>query len=216
MGRFSISRRLSAALLWAIAAVVLISISMAPYSSAEEEAEFAAEDSEEVADIWQPFESEEGKFEVLFPGEPELKESVRDTVFGEIKERHYEISSEEGEFSAEYNDLPMLISLLATDRMIYRRAKDALLKELKADEVYFVKVDGDGLPGMEIGFETKRDIGIARLYMKKKRLYVLVATVPKRRGEAMNISKFIDSFEHAGKRGRKPHKYIDMRQAEQE
>lgn len=216
MGRFPISRRQAVALLWAIASAALVALSLEYFAIAEEPEGPEAEGQPGVEDVWQPFESEDGKFEILFPGEPVFKKSIRGTVFGNIEERHYEISTEEGEFSAEYNDLPLLISLLATDRMIYRRAKDALLEELKATEVYFAKVGRDGLPGMEIGFETKKDVGIARLYMKKKRLYVLVATVPKKGGDASNISRFIDSFEHTKKRRRKPHKYIDMRQPEKE
>ena len=209
MGHLSISKRRVAGLLCVIVSVVLVFILAASPAFAQE---FAAEGDLEAEEAWRPFESEEGGFGILFPGEPLFKQSVRDTVFGDIEERHYEISTEEGEFSAEYNDLPLLISLLATDRMIFRRAKDALLKELKGKEIYFVRVKHDKLGGMEIGFKTKKKMGIARLYMQKRRLYVLVATVPKKGGDAANTSKFIDSFELVKKRRHKPHKYIDMKQ----
>lgn len=166
----------------------------------------------EAEDGWREYGSEEGDFGILFPGEPSYRHHVRDTAFGDIEENIYEFTDDEGGFSAEYTDLPTLISLLATNRMIFRRAKDALLEEFKGKEIYFVNVKHDKLGGRELGFETKTETGIARFYMKKKRLYVLVATVPKKGGDATNISKFIDSFELMKVKRHKPHKYIDMRQ----
>jgi len=179
--------------------------------SRADEAAFEEGDEAE-GDGWQVFESEEGRFEVLLPAKPHFKESVRDTMFGDILERHYEISTEEGEFSVEYNELPLLVSLLATDRMIYRRAKDALLKEFKAKEVDFRRIEQDKLDGTEIIFSTKDRVGTARLFMKKRRLYVLVATVSRKDGDDAAILKFLDSFDLTGKRYRKPHKYIRMQQ----
>ena len=46
--------------------------------------------------------------------------------------------------------------------------------------------------------------------MKKRRLYVLVATVPREGGEVADILKFLDSFDLSMKRHRKPHKYKRM------
>jgi hypothetical protein len=209
MRRLSMSRRRAAVLLWAIVSVALISISMAFAASAQEP---ETQDYIESEDVWRECGSEEGNFEILFPGEPTYRHHVRDTAFGDIEENIYELTNAEGEFSAEYTDLPTLISLLATNRMIFRRAKDALLEEFKGKGIYYVTADYDNLDGRELGFETKKETGIARFYMKKKRLYVLVATVPKKGGNAANISKFIDSFEPTKVRRRKPHKYIDMRQ----
>lgn len=194
--------------------IIAIALFFAASSVAQEELPASDEGiaTEEGAGegAWKEFESEEGKFEVLFPGEPHFKQSVRDTVFGDIEERHYELETPEGDFSAEYNDLPLLISLLATDRMIFRRAKDALLKEFEAEEISFGKVRQDKIKGVELVFDTKENLGRARLFMRKRRLYVLVATVSRKEGDEANILKFLDSFDLAMRRRRKPHKYKRM------
>ncbi len=210
--------RLYAATLPMIALILVLAgwgqaqgLSAAGEQTQADEAAFEAGDEAE-GEGWQVFESEDGRFEVLLPAEPQFKESVRDTAFGDIKEKHYELTAPEGEFSAEYNDLPLLVSLLATDRMIYRRAKDAMLKEFKAEETAFGGIEQDGIEGMELSFETKDRRGRARLFMKKRRLYVLVATVSRKDGDEANVLKFLDSFDLTGKRYRKPHKYIRMQQ----
>lgn len=159
---------------------------------------------------WQLFESEEGNFEIEFPGEPSYRESTRDTPFGDIQERVFELENEAGDFSAEYTDLSLIIALLASDRMIFNRAKRAMLEEFGAEEIYFVDVDLDRMDGRELAFETKGAFGLARLFMRKKRLYVVVATAPKGGGAFPNVSRFVDSFGLLKKRQRKPHKYIDM------
>lgn len=188
---------------------------------AEAEAEVPGEASSEEGatefpeGAWRLFESDEGGFEILFPGMPAFKQSIRDTAFGDIVENHYEIVDETGDFSAEYNELPFAIVLLASDRMIYKRVRNALLEEVGGKERSFEKIKQGALKGRELIFETEESYGRARFFIKKKRLYVLFSTIPKDGGDEAKMLKFLDSFEPFGKaRGRKPHKYIEMQKPE--
>ncbi len=159
---------------------------------------------------WPLLESEEGNFEIEFPGIPSYREATRDTRFGDLKEHIFELENEMGDFSAEYTDLSLIIALLASDRMIFNRAKRAMLEEFHAKERYYVDVELDGMDGRELAFEANGRLGLARFFIRKKRLYVLVATAPKASPEAANVARFVDSFSLLKWRQHKPHKYIDM------
>ncbi len=157
------------------------------------------------SDEWHEFTSEEGRFSVMLPGTPKFSQTIKDTSIGDLEENNYSLKKKNIDFSIEYLDLPILSRIIGL-KNIFKRSKNGLLEEEKGEELSFVSIKQDGLRGAELIYETRRQKGKARFFLKRNRLYVLVVSIQKKSDDDIVMDKFLNSFK-VFKIMHKPHKY---------
>ncbi len=143
------------------------------------------------ASSWQTFASTAGGFSLLVPGRPQFRERVHQSFVGAIRENTYRVTSGDGDYSAEYSDLPWVAVGLGGPETIFRRAKEGVLSDNGGVEGSFNVLSLGKHPGRELTFQGPgRESGKARFFLVERRLYVLVASG----ANPANVQKFLDSF----------------------
>ena len=143
---------------------------------------------------WKKFTSGEGAFSILMPGRP--KEEKETQVINGMKLDVHQFSAwsrTDGEFSVGYVDAPVLPTVDAGERM------------LDAERQSLTHGDGNRLLSIEKmnvnGYSVRQykaivDKGLQadeKLYLVKRRLYILLVVHDKDRDEG-DVKKFFDSF----------------------
>ncbi len=140
---------------------------------------------------WQIFTSARGGFSIVMPGTPELHEKVHRSLVGAIQEHTYSVATGDGDYSIEFSDLPWAAVGLGGPGMIFRRAKEGLLRDNGGTETGFSAIELHEHPGRELSFRIPgKESGKARFFLVEQRLYVLVATA----SDPGNVQKFLGSF----------------------
>jgi hypothetical protein len=156
--------------------------------------------------VWQRFTSEVGRFQIEAPGEPEIEHEFHDSPVGKIETHIFTWKNGELDFSADYSDLPWLATFFGGRKKILRRARESLMEDEKATELSVEEIRLDDYDGIEVRFTTPPEndqpplIAKARLFLIKKRLYVLVARAPVTRPQYENIERYLGSFQLLSKR----------------
>ncbi len=153
--------------------------------------------------IWKRFSSTEGRFAVLFPGEPgELKRPVQ---YGtdqatEFRMFYVERPKEKIVYAVAYNDFPMAGNTITPELM--QRAlvsgRDSMLKSLQATLISERPIQLDTAPGREIIFKLPNNaLGRIRIYFVGQRLYQVWSIVDADRQKYLtkSIEGFLNSFE---------------------
>lgn len=130
-----------------------------------------------VADGWRVFHSEEGGFQVEMPGEPVPSESVEKTFVGSVTNRLFTVQSPSEEFTVEYSDLPHVALVFGGPTTILKKAKEALLKNVRGGELAYRLFRKKGYEGAELAYAGQADnpgvFGFARFFLRGDRIYVV-------------------------------------------
>lgn len=146
-----------------------------------------------------PFSSSVGGFSVDMPGNPEKKQVTHKSFLGPIYEYSYHIKTPEGGYSVAYSDIPKIGVSLGGAKTILRKAKKGFLKKAGGKEARFTAKNYLGNPGRELIFnipqkgENLQKTGVARFYLIKNRLFVLVGTTIHKLSNS-SILNFLNSF----------------------
>lgn len=160
-----------------------------------------------AADGWRLFHSEAGGFQVETPGEPAFSESVDKTFVGSVTNHLFTVALPFEEFTVEYSDLPGLALALAGPATILKEAKEALLKDVRGDELTFRLLRKKGDDRAELSYvghvdENPGVMGFARFYLRGGRIYVLHAMLSGGRPiDPERVSRFLRSFLIEGSKG---------------
>ncbi len=143
------------------------------------------------AAAWKNFTSNDGGFQVMMPGTPQLQQNTHKSFVGAIEENTYMVNTKDGSYSVEYSNLPNIAVSMGGAGAIFDGAKKGLLKDSGGKQVSFSDITLNGNPGKELVYQIPSvgadTMGKARFYLVQKRLYVLVATGSK-------ASQFFNSF----------------------
>jgi hypothetical protein len=143
------------------------------------------------ASSWQTFTSTAGRFSILMPGNPQLHQHIHQSFVGAIQENTYSTATSDGDYSAEYSDLPWVAVSLSGAGTIFRRAKEGVLRDNGGAETSFDSIALGKHPGKELSFHIPgKESGKAHFFLVEQRLYVLVATS----SDPGNVQRFLNSF----------------------
>ena len=101
-----------------------------------------------------------------FPGTPNSKSGVEDTAAGGI--RHHTLSARNGdaELSLTATQLPATVTVMTTDNMLYRKARNELLENYDATRTSWSSCRHAGHPCRKLGYSTRDGRhGIAHFYL---------------------------------------------------
>lgn len=161
-------------------------------------------DAGAAADGWRVFQSEEGGFRVEMPGEPAGSRSIEKSFVGNVTNHLFTVQLPSEEFTVEYSDLPHLALILGGPTTILKKAKEALLKDVRSDELTFRLLREKGKDRAELSYVGHPDgnpgvSGFARFFLKGDRIYVVhVMLTNGQRIDPGRVSRFLGSFLIAG------------------
>lgn len=159
-----------------------------------------AGDAFAAADGWRVFESEEGGFRVEMPGEPAASQTFEKTFVGGVTNHLFTVQLPSEEFTVEYSDLPHLALVLGGPTTILKKAKEALLKDVRSDELTFRLLRAKENDRAELSYVGHADdnpgvSGFARFFLKGDRIYVVhVMLTNGQRIDPQKVSRFLGSF----------------------
>ncbi len=147
---------------------------------------------------WQTFESEQGRFSVLFPGEPEEGAESAPTLEGDVEARYFVAEQGRIGYSVFFIDYPPEVASVDSDALLDEAIRTHM-ESVKATARRKKEITLDGYPGREFRFETLEEgtiiITRVRYYLVENRMYVLgvLSTAPD--ASLPDIDKFMDSFQ---------------------
>lgn len=147
-------------------------------------------------DGWHRFRSEEGGFQVEIPGVPVVSRTVEKTFVGDVTNHLFTVQIPSEEFVVEYSDLPRLAMALAGPSTILKKAKDALLKDVRGDALTF-RIFRDRAELSYVGHHEDNPgvAGFARFFLRGNRIYVLHILLSNgRRIDPDRVNRFYGSF----------------------
>ncbi len=154
--------------------------------------------------IWRRFESSEGGFSVLFPGEPKtLHQSISlpDAMTSQVTMLYVFRQQEAILYAVAFNDYEFLEGVPLTPELIetsLNSGRDAMLKATKAKLMEERSVQLGKAVGKEIRFrQTNGLIGRTRFFLIGKRLYQVMVIVDSSREPHLtkSIEGFLTSFQ---------------------
>ncbi|MCC5899920.1 MAG: hypothetical protein JJU32_18635 [Phormidium sp. BM_Day4_Bin.17] len=150
------------------------------------------------SDSWRSFQSREGRFEVLFPQQPERMQQ-RVELPGQSTTQ-YAFASEDGlaEYLISYTDYPQeFISRIGEPSDFLQAVKEGFLGGIGARDVVTQSRRLQGYPGLSVEYVAPNGLsGYAHFYLVNDRLYQIIVTPQS--GNAGNWSenaqRFLTSF----------------------
>jgi len=149
------------------------------------------------AAAWQVFESKAGRFRIDMPGKPVETSETRRTIVGMLTGYRFEVENEDSFFLVEYRDLPGVARLFMSTESLVEQAADGLLDFAggPAQKNEVVEIRGHHARSLRYARkERENQIVRAQVILAEKRLYLVIAGVPDRRGEDARVERFFDSF----------------------
>ena len=148
---------------------------------------------------WQTLKSKAGKFSILMPAKPKLKETSTPSPVGRIPEEIYEAKTPQLKVIAEYSKLPSVAVFFGGHKTILKKSVTAFIQGEKGTLQKQEDIELQGFPGTAITFTAPdktggTDFGKAHFYLVKKLLYVLVAKTPKAKSDLAGQDRFLNSF----------------------
>jgi hypothetical protein len=196
--------RTQSALMWGIGLLALLSVAVWVPEPHAEDPPTVVSDSTPLPALpagWIIFKSDEGRFQVYMPNEPELTTGKRSTVVGSLDENHYEASLGDAFYLVEVRDLPRIASWLMSDEGLLDSSAESLIEFAKADNIKRQRITMAGSPGLDLVFAAKSHKGFierARILLVQRRLFVVIAGAPST--EPKNYrNEFIESFRFSEK-----------------
>jgi len=109
------------------------------------------------ADVWKTFHSDEGRFRLEMPGEPQHTQSGEKTFLGAVTNHLFSVHVLSQEFTVEYSDLPHLALALGGPRTILKKAKEGLLQDVQGEELTFRLFTDKGQEHAELAYIGRSD-----------------------------------------------------------
>lgn len=148
---------------------------------------------------FKPYHSDEGKFSVLFPGEPEKELQQVNTSIGPLEFIMYQAGSEKIGFIVGYVDYPkQMFENVVLEKML-DGARDGAVQNVNGTLKYEKVLDLHGNPGreLEINVPNKATVKV-RIILIGNRLYQVMAVSESKKALKKNCPKFFDSFKVDG------------------
>ncbi len=146
---------------------------------------------------WKKIKSEEGNFEIMFPGEPKFEIQNIPTAVGNIKGYMYSYVSKDNStsFLIMYTDFPAHLMAQANPTDVLNSTLGGQVRSVggnitRQKEIYL----DDIYPGLEAQYENQQAIFLTRIYIRGNRLYQLLSATSDFKGNKDVIMKFFDSF----------------------
>lgn len=150
-------------------------------------------------DKLKPFElyrSEEGRFSVLFPGEPKKNIKLLNTIAGKIDLVMYTAGSKKSGFVVGYADYPEEAVKDPEPQKMLDGARDGALSNVRGELVDETVLDFQGYPARELEIDVPRRGTVrARLIIVGNRLYQMMVISPSDNILYEKGTEFFDSFE---------------------
>jgi hypothetical protein len=150
-----------------------------------------------LAQAWQPYSNEAGKFSVEFPGKPRFEKRTVPSAAGPLPLNNFTVSANGGAtaYIVSYTDYPAAITGNADPQKMLIGARDGQLKNLDATASSDTVIDVNGSPGRDIQFKsTKGYTGRTKLVLVKSRLYQVLALTTNGTGKPADFARFVNSF----------------------
>jgi hypothetical protein len=141
--------------------------------------------------------SEEGKFSIKFPEEPEFSEENIDTELGAIRMATYVYEANENKaFMVAYSDYPSMLMSLANKEDLLEGAKEGALASLGITNVTTEKiVEKNGNEGLYFNGDDGDNYHIEyEMYMVENRLYQIAIIESNGKNTAKEDKEFFTSF----------------------
>lgn len=148
---------------------------------------------------WSSFQSREGRFEVLFPRQPEQMQQRVELPPGESTTQ-YAFASEDGlaEYLISYTDYPEeFMSRIGEPSDFLQAVKEGFLGGVGARDVVSQSRRLQGYPGLRVEYVTSNGLsGYAHFYLVNERLYQIIVTPQTRNASnwSENAQRFLTSF----------------------
>ena len=192
-------RRTQPALMRGIGLLALLSVAVWVPEPHAEDAPTVVSDSTPLPALpagWMIFKSDEGRFQVYMPNEPELTTGKRSTVVGSLDENHYEASQGDAFYLVEVRDLPRVASWVMSDEALLDSSAESLIEFAKADNIKRERITMAGSPGLDLVFDANHHKGFierARILLVQRRLFVVITGAPGTEPKTYR-NEFIESF----------------------
>jgi hypothetical protein len=143
---------------------------------------------------WATFESEDGRFSILFPGKPEEQTESVSTVIGTIETEFFMVEQRDMAYSLNYADYPAEVVTASDVGMMLDGARMGAVANVNGELLDEKEITLDGYPGREIKVEVEEDDIIVRacFYLAENRLYAIQAISKKSKASSEDIDKFLD------------------------
>jgi len=146
---------------------------------------------------WLNFESESGRFSVLFPDEPDEQVESVQTAIGVIESQFFMVTQKDMAYSVNLADYPPEMIAAGDTQQMLDGARDGAVSNVNGELLEEKELTLSGHPGREFKVKVE-DEGIivrARIYLVNERLYVIQALSKERLASSEDIDKFLNSFE---------------------
>lgn len=146
---------------------------------------------------WLNFESESGRFSVLFPGAPDEQVESVQTAIGVIETQFFMVTQRDLAYSVNLADYPPEMIAAGDTQQMLDGARDGAVSNVNGELLEEKELTLGGYPGRELKVRVEEE-GIvvrARIYLVNERLYVIQAMSKERLASSEDIDKFLDSFE---------------------
>ncbi len=142
------------------------------------------------------FNSVEGRFSVMFPGDPKTTTQTVPTAVGDITLTMYTASTSDGAYFVGYADYPADAVASSDPQNMLDGARDGALKNVNGTLISEEKITLDGNPGRSLQFKSSdgKNVAYGHIYLIDNRLYqILVVSAPGKLTQDQ-IDAFLNSF----------------------
>jgi len=144
---------------------------------------------------FQEFRSNDGRFTVLMPGKPEVRNEAMDMPFGKVNTITYMASSRKVGCAVAYTDYPALLIKSTDPQKLLEGAKNGAIKNVSGRLVSETSIDFHGLPARDVVIEIpNKALVTARFILVSPRFYELMFFATTDKSHEQDISQFFNSF----------------------
>ncbi len=147
----------------------------------------------------QEFRSDEGRFTVLMPGKPKVKNETVNMPFGKVNTITYMAGSRKIGCAVAYADYPALLIKSADPQKLLDGARDGAIKDGNGRLISETSINFHGLPARDVLIEVPgKTFTATRYILVSPRFYTLLFFAPENKGHEQDISQFFNSFKIDG------------------
>jgi hypothetical protein len=144
---------------------------------------------------FEPYHSVQGRFSILFPGEPRRDLRILNTAYGSLNLITLRAGSKNTGFAAAYCDYPREMVQDADVGEMLDGARDGAVSNVNGELVYETVINFHGRPGRELEIEMPGQATIrARIILIDNRLYQIMGISKSVRILDRKCPEFFDSF----------------------
>jgi len=145
---------------------------------------------------WRELRSQAGHFHVLMPGKPQLEHSALNTEVGQVDMYYWGIQQDPYSFAIMYADYPPSALKDRDPQQMLTNARDGAIANVGGALVSDQNIQLSDHPGREvhISIQNEKMMGIARFFLVRNRLFILICVTDREHILAPAIDKFMNSF----------------------